>query len=153
MWHWGASYMKNSPEVLLCITISPCLFQVQLHGTGIVHADNPKCDDEGWSTGKRTTSSKSKEEAQQLNLMWWGTCNKLCKCKIGLHLPCIISPVLGPQILFYWAYFECSKSLSTCQTLVCWIFLPLKESQLQKPHVLFLHHITFFLLWTPNLIL
>lgn len=132
MWHWGASYVKNSSAVLIYITLSSCLFQIQHHGSGIVPVGSLKYDNERWSSGNRASSSKSKEEVLQLNLMWWDTSNKLCKCKIGLRLPCIISSALGPQILFYWNHFEYSKSLSTCQTSVCLGFLPLKESQLQK---------------------
>lgn len=54
--------MKNSAEVLLCVTLYPCLLQAQHHGSGIVHADSLKYDKEGQSEGSRISSSKSKEE-------------------------------------------------------------------------------------------
>lgn len=54
--------MKNSSAVLLCITLSPCLFQVQHHGSGIAHVGGLKDDNEGRSPGNKVSSSKSKEE-------------------------------------------------------------------------------------------
>lgn len=116
-----------------------------------LRVDSLKYDNEGWSAGNRISSIKLKKEALQLNLKWWDKCNQLCKCEIRLHLLCIISHVLGPQILFYWDHFECFKSPSTCQTPVCLFYFPFKKSQLQKTRVLFLHHITFILVWAPNI--